>query len=221
MRRFVFLFLSSITFAAPPPELGLALKNFRADPPPGWSFTQTTAAAGESMVERCDAAKPLFARWSLVQKNGRASTSDERRDYDDGRSRWSRRGTAPKLTDQLDLGTVETVREDATRATFRCRLRRGEEGDTTSPHLRATIIVDKATHAIATLALARTEPFSPAFGVKIAKMTTTMSYRAPSGDTPALPHDVTTHVRGRAFFLKSLDADMTVTFSDYERATKR
>jgi len=32
---------------------------------------------------------------------------------------------------------------------------------------------------------------------------------------------VTTHVRGTAFVFKSLDADMTVAFSDYERVGKK
>jgi hypothetical protein len=47
-------------------------------------------------------------------------------------------------------------------------------------------------------------------------MRTTMAYMPPSGDTPALPMSVTTRVRGRAFLFKSLDADMTVTYSDYD-----
>ena len=61
--RFVAALIFTVVgaFAAPPPELAAALKSFRADAPPRWSFTQTSAAGGKSIVERCDAARPEFA----------------------------------------------------------------------------------------------------------------------------------------------------------------
>jgi hypothetical protein len=43
----------------------------------------------------------------------------------------------------------------------------------------------------------------------------------PTADRPSLPQTVTPHVRGTAFIFKSLDAGMTVTFSDYERVGKK
>ena len=63
--------------------------------------------------------------------------------------------------------------------------------------------------------------FSPTIGVRIARLSTTMTYGLPAGETPTLPQKVVTHVRGTAFWLKSLDADMTVTFSEYAKAGKR
>src|SRR5215218_10170440 len=82
MRLFFLLWAASATmFAAAPPELTTALETFRSDPPRGWSFTQTTSAEGKSTVERYDAAKPEFARWSLVQKDGRIPTPSELHDY--------------------------------------------------------------------------------------------------------------------------------------------
>jgi hypothetical protein len=137
------------------------------------------------------------------------------------RSRRSRGGTAPKLTDQLDLATLETVADTPEHATYRCRLRRGERGDETADFLRATLAVHKPTRTLASLELASTGPFAPTFGVKIAEMKTTMTYTLPTADRPSLPDKVTTRVRGRAFLFKSLDADMTVTFTDYERVGKR
>ena len=207
--------------AAVPPNLAAALKTFRADTPPGWSFTQTTAAGDKSTVERCDAAKPELDRWSLVQQDGRTPTSDELGNYAAMRSRRSRGGTAPKLTDQLDLATLETVTDTLERATFRCRLKRGEAGDKTSDFLRAKIVLHKPTKTIESIELASTGEFSPTFGVKIAEMSTALAYSLPVGDRPSLPEKVTTRVRGRAFFLKSLDEEMTVTFSAYERAGKK
>jgi len=207
--------------AAVPPLLREALDGFRSDPPPGWSYTQKTAGDGRSTVERCDAGKPEFDCWSLVEKDGRAPTAAELRDYTEARSRRSRTGTAPKITDQLDLDLVETVADTPERATYRTRLRRGESRDHTAPFLRATVVVHKPTRAIESIELGNTEPFSPTLGVKIAEMRTLLTYRLPAADTPALPEKVSSRVRGAAFWFKSLDADLTVEFSDYARPAKR
>ena len=66
--RFLLLFCAwaAAVPAAVPPELAAALEHFRSDPPPGWSYTQTTSGEGRSMVERCDAARPEFDRWRWV-----------------------------------------------------------------------------------------------------------------------------------------------------------
>jgi hypothetical protein len=216
------LILFTALRAAVPAELEAALKNFRSDPPPGWSYTQTTTAEGRSTVERCDAAKPEFARWSLVQKDGRAPTDPELRDYADARSRRSRTGTAPRITDQLLLETIETIADTTERATYRCRLRRGETRDDTAQHLRATLVLHKASGTIESITLVNAEPFRPTLGVSIVEMRTEMTYSLPSpGGAPSLPQRVASRVRGTAFWFKSLDAEMSVVFSDYERAGKK
>lgn len=221
--RFLALFLASLvtSFAALPPELETALKTFRADPPRGWSFTQTTVAEGKSTVERCDAAKPEFARWSLVQVDGRTPTAEELARYAENRSRRSRTGTAPNIVEQLDYTSIETVTDTAERAVYRFRLRPGESRDKTAAFLRVTLALHKPTQTIDSVELANISEFAPTLGVKIAEVKTTMTYARPTGDTPALLQKVATRQRGTAFWFKSLDADMTVTFSDYERAGKR
>lgn len=223
--RFVFVLGACIILAiraaaAVPPVLAAALEGFRADPPAGWSYTQTTTAAGKSTVERYDAARPVFERWTLVQQDGRPPTADATKHYREMRSRWSRSGTAPKITDQLDLDSLETIADNTERATYRSRVRPGEAGDKTAAFLRATVVVHKPTLAIESIELASSGEFSPTLGVTIREMKTAMTYALPSGDTPPLPHKIETRVRGKAFWLKSLDADMTVTYSEYARAGK-
>jgi hypothetical protein len=222
MRFWVLFFaLASAALAAVPPELAAALENFRAEPAKGWSFTQTSVGDGKSTVEHCDAAKPEFERWTLVQQNGREPTADEEQNYFEIHTRRSRNGTAPKLTEQFDLATLETVSDSAERAIYRLRFKPGETGDRTSEFLRITLVLHKPTKTIESIELASVSEFSPTFGVKIAEMKTTMTYSLPSDDRPSLPQTVTTRLRGRAFFFKSLDADMTVTFADYTWAGKK
>lgn len=207
--------------APPVALLTEALSNYRAEGPHGWSFTQKTVGDGHSRVEYFDAAKPDFNRWTLVKQDGRAPTADERQDYHEKLSRRSRGGTAPQLTDQLDLATTEMISDEAERTTFRMRLKPGEEGDNTARFLRATVVLHKRTRTIESLELASIEAFSPTFGVRITEMRTRLRYSLPAGDRPSLLLSTQTRLRGRAFVFKSLDADLTATFSQHEKAAKR
>lgn len=179
---------------------------------------QTTVGGGESRVERYDAARPEFERWTLLRQNNRAPDASESTAYREKQSRRSRGGTAPLLTEQLDLATAEAVDEAGDRVTFRCRLKPGEPGDQTAAHLLATIVVHRPSTTVERFELAAAEPFSPAFGVSIAEMRTTIRYSLPTADRPSLLQQITTRLRGRAFLFKSLDADMTVAYSDHEKA---
>ena len=218
---FAIFVLVAEVHAAVPPTLDAALKSFRADPPPGWSYTVTTAGDGRSTVERCDAAKPEFDRWSLLHVDGRAPTADELSRYAENRSRRSRTGTAPRIVDQLELDSLETISEDPEHVRYRCRLRPGESSDKTAAFLRVTVTVHKPSQAIEALELTNAGEFAPTLGVKVTELRTEMLYARATAEKPALPLKVTTRQRGTAFWIKSLDAEMTVTFSDYERAGKR
>lgn len=225
--RFPLLLLCSLTLAfstthaaSSSAPFEAALKSFRAEGPPGWSFTQITEAEGQSRVERYDAAQPAFSRWTLLQQNGRAPTPDELQDYMEKISRRSRAGTPPRLADQLDLPTLAVLDDSTERTIYQARLKDGEDGDATAKFLRATVVFHRPTHTIESFELASTGPFSPVLGVKIAEMKTTMVYTLPDGDRPSFLQKSTTRLRGRAFFLKSLDADMTVSFTDYEPARR-
>ena len=96
-----------------------------------------------------------------------------------------------------------------------------ERGDETSAFLRVTLVVHKPSQTIESLEVANTTGFSPTFGVKIAEMKTTMTYSLPTADRPSVPQKVVTRLRGQAFWFKSLDADMLVTFTDYAKAGKQ
>lgn len=205
---------------ATPPLLADGLSRFRSDVPKGWSYLQTTTAEGQSLVERHDGARPEFDRWSLVRKDGRAPTDAERREYLESRSRRSRAGTAPRLAEQIDPAGAEVLHEDAERVTYRCRVRPGDAGDRTAAFLRARIVIHRATATIETLELHSTGPFSPTFGVQITEMLTRLSFSLPAAAAPSLPLSVETRLRGTAFWFKSLDAAMTIRFSDYARATR-
>lgn len=219
--RFFFLLcaLAATALAETPPTLAAALKNFRTDAPRGWSFTLLTAAEGKSRLERYDAAQPDFDRWTLLKQDDRTPSADEALDYKQKVTSRSKGG--PMLTDQIDTTAPETVSDTSERATYRCPLKPGEDGDKTAQFLRVTLVVHKPTQTIESLEISNTGEFSPTFGVKIAEMKTRMTYSLPAGEKPSLPQAATTRLRGRAFWVKSLDADMTVAYTDYVHVGKK
>lgn len=221
--RFLLLLgaVTTAACAAVPAELAAALTTFRTDAPRGWSFTQTSAGDGHRRIERFDAARPEFDRWTLLRHDGAVPAPAEQLDYKQKLVRRSSNTTAPLITEQLDLRTPETLADTPERATYRCRLKPGEAGDKTAAFLRVTLVVHKPTLTVESLEIANDAAFSPTWGVTIAAMKTAMTYSLPAGETPSLPQTVTTHLRGRAFYFKSLDAAMTVAYSDYVKAGKK
>ena len=221
--RLLFLFCAFASFASAkiPSALSDALAAFRAEGAPGWSYRQTTVAGGKSLVERYNPALPEFERWSLLEKDGRPTTPDEQRDYREKQTRRSRGGTAPRITDSLDLTTVELISETPEQAVYRCRLKKTETGDSTAEFLRATLVLHTPTQTIEQFELSNTAPFSPALTIKIAEMKTVMSFSRPTPDRPSVLLGVTTRLRGRAFYFKSLDEDMAVTCSEHTKASSR
>jgi hypothetical protein len=86
--------------------------------------------------------------------------------------------------------------------------------------MQATFTFHRPTSTFERVELASFEPFSPVFAVKVAAARTTIEYSLPDDTTPALMQKISVSVRGRAFWFRSLDSDLTVTYSDYRYAGK-
>jgi hypothetical protein len=211
-----FVLPSAALMSAADPDLVAALRGFRSEAPPDWSYVQMTSDGQRSLEERHDATRPDFGRWSLLRKDGRAPTPAELAEYRDTRSRRSRGGTAPRLAEQIDPAEAKVVAEADQRATYRCRLRPAEAGDRTADFLHATVVVHRPSRTIEAITLENDAPFRPALGIRITKLRTRLTFSLPSGERPSLPQAVQTSVRGDAYWFKSLDADLEVTFSRYE-----
>jgi hypothetical protein len=208
--------------AAPlPPELAAALKNFRADGPKGWSFNQETTAGSESLLEHFDPAEPEARRWTLLKKNGRAPTADELQAYNEDRLHRAGGFIAPRIQDQLDLATATPAGAGDGLEKWTFRLDPGGIDDRSAAFMAVTVTFHQATRSIEHVEIASTGPFSPVLGVKIAETKTQMDYSLPAADRPSLLQRVTLRVRGRAFWFKSLDQDMSVTYSDYAYRFKK
>lgn len=218
----LFLAFTSLLSAAPAPaELTAALKGFRADGAKGWGFTQTTVAADRGRVERYDPLGKNFITWTLLQQDGRAPTADEIRKYTELKARRSSNETAPNVKDQIIPDSCEVVSETPEKGVYRFQLKPGDEDDHSAQFMKVTFTLHRPTATIEQVELASTGPFSPVFMVKVSEARTVMNYTLPSGETPTFLKEVTVRVRGTAMWFRSLDQDMTVTYSDFVYAGKK
>lgn len=205
--------------AAIPPELQTALDAFRADGPKGWAYTQTTRSEKHSMVEHFDPIVRQPFSWTLVEKDGRAPTEKELKDYRNRVAFRSNDGTA-SVKDQIIPGSCELVAEDGDTADYRFKLTAGAKEDRTAEHMRATFRLHRPSGTIIRVELANAESFSPVLAVEINEARTTMDYSVPADDRPSLLMSVHTRVRGTSFWFRSLDDDLQVDYSDHRYAGK-
>lgn len=204
-----------------PADLEKALAGFQAEGTKGWGFTQTTLSDAKSLVERYDPAKPEFSRWTLLQKDGHEPSADDIKQYKDVLSRRTRGEVAPNVKDQIRRETCEPISNENGRALYRFQLKSGGDDDRSAEHMAVTFSLHQDSGVIERVELASIRPFSPMFAVKIEEARTVITYTLPEGPRPTLLREITVRVRGRAMLLKSLDQDMTVSYSDYTPVAKK
>jgi hypothetical protein len=218
---FLLAFLVGSLRAAVSPELREALDSFRTEGPKGWAFTQSTASAEKSRVEKFDPLQDFFLKWTLVAENGVPPTVSELNTYRQEHSRRSGGNTAPNVKEQMDYDSAELVSDDGTESAWFFRLKPGADDDSSAEHMAVKLWFHQPTNTISRIELHSLEPFSPVLAVKIELARTVIEYSIPTAETPSLLQSISVKVRGRAFYFKSLDSDLTVSYSDYRYAGKR
>jgi hypothetical protein len=204
-----------------PADLKAALAAFKAEGSRGWAFTQSTVGTGRSLVERFDPGLPEMERWTLLQKDGRTPTAKETQSYREMLTRRSRGETAPNVKDQIDPASGLPVSDTGDRVEWRFKLRATDEDDRSAAHMDVVFTLHRPTTTIERVVLASFEPFKPVRGVQVSEARTVIEYSLPEGERPTLLRQITVRLRGRAWWFKSMDQDMTVTYTDYAPMTRR
>ncbi|HEY8932672.1 MAG TPA: hypothetical protein VIM44_05085, partial [Rariglobus sp.] len=160
-------------------------------------------------------------QWVLVKQDGRTPTADEVQKYNELKTRRSSNDTPPNVKDQILPESCEVLSETPERGVYRFQLKPGDTDDHSAQFMQATFTLHRPTATVEKIELASTGPFSPVMMVKVQEARTVMTYSLPTGETPAFLKEVTVRIRGRAMWFRSLDQDMTVTYSDYVYAGKK
>lgn len=192
-----------------------ALSRFASDAPRGWAYTLTTTREGESSSERFDPSKPKGGEWTLLARDGRPPTAEETERY----LRYKVSTTSPTARatfekGDLDLGSFELLREDAQIAVFRGRFRDDLKEPLLS-HLVIDLTILKSSPFVQAFTLRLAGPFSPALGVKMTDLEVAMEFSPAESDRPALPRASRSQFHGRLFFLKSIEEDVRISYTDF------
>lgn len=207
--------------AAVTSELREALDSFRTEGPKGWAFTQSTTSVEKSRVEKYDPLLDFHLKWTLVSENGVAPSESDQNTYRQHQTRRSGGNTAPNVKEQMDYESAKLVSDNGTVSEWFFRLKPGADDDSSAEHMAVNLRFHKPTKTISRIELHSLEPFSPVLAVKIELARTVIEYSLPEGEMPSLLQKIDVKVRGRAFYFKSLDSDLTVSYSDYRYAGKR
>ncbi len=202
--------------AQPSEALLEALQGFRTEGPKGWAFTQTSRSTEFSRVETFDPLRPAHLQWSLLMENDRPPSAGTLESYREQQTRRTGGNTAPNVKEQLIMDTATLRASEDDRELWHFQLKPGGSDDRSAEHMDTVITLHVPTGTIERVELANFEPFSPVFGVKVETARTIIEYSLPTDDRPSLLQNIAVTIRGRAFFIKSLDSDMTVTYSNYE-----
>jgi hypothetical protein len=217
----VFALLTCRLTASLPAELAAALKDFRTEGPRGWSFTQTSTTTEHSRVEHFNPVGRESIQWTLVQQDGKAPTDEALAKYKELKARRSSNENAPNVKDQINPDTCEILAETEELGVYRFHLKPGDKDDQSAAYMRVTYTLHRPSRTIERIELASSEPFAPVLMVNIQEARTVMVYTRPEADRPSLLKEVTMKVRGRAMWLRSLNQDMTIAYSDYVYAGKK
>jgi hypothetical protein len=216
--------LAAAATAAPadPARLHAALAQLGTDAPRGWAYTVTIQRADGTSRERFDPARPPGAQWTLLERDGRPATAEERE-----RHLRYRATSAPGLAvptfqrGDLDLSSLERLAPGPAEETWRARFR-PDAGSPVLAHCVVDLVVPTdGPPRIARTVLRSATPFSPALGVRLDSLEFGVDYLAPGDGRPALPAATRSRVRGRVFFLLRIDEDVAATFADYAPAGGR
>jgi len=210
------LFGVATGYSQPSAALRAALADFRTEGPKGWSFTQTSQSTEFSRVETFDPLRAQHLQWDLILENGTTPSPSVLETYRQQQTRRTGGNTAPNVKEQLimESATLRSTRDD--REEWHFRLKPGGPDDYSAEHMETVITFHVPSRTIERVALSNFEPFSPVFGVKVETARTIIDYSLPTADHPSLLQEITVTIRGRAFFIKSLDSDMSVVYSNYE-----
>lgn len=214
----LFLSLGGAIFcpAAPSPELATALATFRTEGPKGWAFTQTSTSPDRSRVETYNPLAASHLRWSLITENGTTPSAETLESYRQQQTRRTGGQTAPNVKEQLIMETAELRGDDGQRQQWYFRLKPGADDDSSAEHMATTITFHLPSRTIERIELASFESFSPVLGVNVESARTVIEYSQSTSERPSLLQSIKVSIRGRAFWFKSIDSDMTVSYSDYQ-----
>lgn len=191
-----------------------------------WAFTESVTEDGVTIVGRYD---PRFAeggRWNLLTVDGREPTAGEIAGYrDDKRNEFPHHDDDGEHdnddeTDIVNVDTLEIIEETDEYWLFRFAPDVDDDEDEDARefmhHVDGTVKIIRDGNYLEYIDLRNDKPIKPAFGVKISRFLTHLTFGPAGGDGPIVPLSIDVEVKGRALLAIKFNEGESVRYSNYE-----
>ena len=179
-----------------------------------WAYTETSVDDEHVWVGRFDPRRPPGKRWQLISVDKRAPTDDEIEEYVDDRDY-----DFPDDNEVVAMVEPDSVRLiEETDQYWLLGFNLDEDEMAVVENVDATIRINKPGRYLEYIDVHNRAVMKPAFGVKLTKLITRLTFGPAAEDGPIVPLSTQVEVSGQAFLFISFDEQEISSNSDFEYA---
>lgn len=187
-----------------------------------WAFTETAIDSEATVIGRFDPRRGGEDRWQLISVDGRAPTADEAETFRiDKAGEMAADGPADEDEAEAEVGemvrpdTLSLIEETADYWLFSFVPENDDDEDFLEM-MQGTLRIAKDGRYLEHINIESSGPFKPAFGVKVHRFLTRLTFGPAVAGGPIVPRSVAFNVKVRAYLLMNVDESGSVTWSDFE-----
>lgn len=179
-----------------------------------WAYTETRVDSEHVWVARSDPRRSSGERWQLISVDDREPTEDEIKRYRKEKARERLEDGDNQVNALVDPESIRLLEETDEYWLFGFI---PDDEEDIMDSVDATIRVNKAHGHLEYIDLRNHKTIKPAFGVKISKLITRLTFGRATNGGPVVPISTQVEAKGRAFLVVAFDEQEVVRNSNFER----
>lgn len=176
-----------------------------------WAFTETRVTSEHVWVGRYDPRRSSHERWQLLTVDNREPTGDELDEYTQDKAHDHSDNGDDRVNTMVEPDSVRMVEETAEHWLFEFTPGDNDIMDSVD----ATIRISRLDGHLEYIDVRNHSAIKPAFGVKISRLITRLTFGPASADGPIVPLSTQIEVKGRAYVI-FFDEQEVLRNSDFE-----
>jgi hypothetical protein len=178
-----------------------------------WAYTETQVGGEHVWVGRHDPRRPSSERWQLLTVDGRAPSDDEIEEYRKDKAHDHSNNGEHRVNALVEPDSVRLIEESDK---YWLLSFDPDDEEEMMGSVDATIRINKADGHLEYIDLRNHSLIKPAFGIRISKLITRLTFGAAVADGPIVPLSTQLEAKGRAYLFVSFDEQELHRNSDFE-----
>ena len=179
-----------------------------------WAYTETQVTSEHVWVGRYDPRRSSSERWQLITVDGRQPTGEELEEYQRDKAHDHSRDGDDRVNTLVEPDSMRFIEETADYWLFAF----DPDEEEIMGSVDATMRINKASGHLEYIDIRNHETIRPAFGVKISKLITRLTFGPALDGGPVVPISTRVDIKGRAYLVVSFDEQEVIRNSDFEYA---